>query len=60
MKSRRKLTPEQERDIRKAFFKDHEKPESIYTRYGISEATLRVLIGGPLVKMRRAIEHVYS
>lgn len=59
-KPRVQLTLEQEKAIRRAFFTDRVAPDKICLQYGIGEARLRVIIGGPLFKKTTAIEHVYS
>lgn len=54
------LTPDQEREIRRSFFKEKLSPEVICDRFKISTSKLRSLVAGPLTKQNRAIEKVYN
>lgn len=55
-----RLTPEQERDIRKAFFYDGTTPERICAKFAIGQQRLRKIVGGPLKRKETAIERSYS
>lgn len=56
----KRLTMEQEKQVRRRFFVDKAKPETIYREFGISERLLRVLVGGPLRLKAQTIEQSYG
>lgn len=52
----KRLTMEQEKQIRRAFFYDNMDPDAICEKWGISKRVLRVIVGGPLIKKAYGIE----
>ena len=55
-----KLTLDQEKQIRRAFFYEHRPPEVICAEWNIGQDRLRRIIGGPLRANSTRIEQLWT